>query len=476
MVRINPDRIFRWYLVQIYDLLSGLLEFFFANILKITIILNHQMSELVVSFEYIQLSKVIIISIACISFYLACRQRKDLHRWLVSYILLTLGILVNNFALFFLTGTSQSTVQLLANGVYLFSCLTLYFGVWSEYNQNFTQFPQKYVIFIFLCMMFWFAVSPTIIVGLMAMFASLLVIVLIVLIKLYRSTHRPTHMFLFNSILGIVVSLFGLIVEGFGIPEANFINIAGDFFYMTNILASGLAIIFENRLTNAINESESYAKLVEDQFKNATDVSEKIQSVTKILSENTIQITTSSQNIASTQQQIAKGAANQVQMIGETQKKINIISTNLKEVLNKASNVRKISDLIRSLAGQTNLLSLNAAIEAARAGEAGRGFNVVAEQVRKLADDSQRAVNQTDTTIQEIIKILSLQDTYTQDLQNSINSISSVSEETSASTEESAAAAEEQAASMDSISSIITDLTKLAEGLNSANSADQRLK
>ena len=428
------------------------------------------MSDFTVSYELIQLSKIIIITVACSTFYFACRTRKDLHRWFISFLLLTIGIYVNNFALFLLSDPIKATVQLVANVIYLAACLLLYLGVWKENNTYCKPISYKYVYLIIIGMMIWLPVAPTLITGLLLMFSSLTLITTIILVKIYRVSHRPTHLFLFNSVFGVVLSLAGLIFEGYGFVDAKVMNITGDFFYMTNILASGLVIIFENRLTGAINESESYAKLIEDQFKNNAEVSEKIQKVVHILNENTVQITTSSQNIASTQQQIAKGASSQVTLISEAQKKLGTISNNLKEVLNKAGNVRKISDLIRSLAGQTNLLSLNAAIEAARAGEAGRGFNVVAEQVRKLADDSQRAVNQTDTTVQEIIKILLLQENFTQDLQNAINSISSVSEETSASTEESAAAAEEQAASMDNISSIIAELTKLAEGLNSTNS------
>ncbi|WP_231854982.1 CHASE3 domain-containing protein [Photobacterium profundum] len=91
-----------------------------------------------------------------------------------------------------------------------------------------------------------------------------------------------------------------------------------------------------------------------------------------------------------------------VESISKLESEISLTSTRLGGLAQEADNIGGILDVIRGIADQTNLLALNAAIEAARAGEQGRGFAVVADEVRGLAQRTQDATTEIQTLIERL--------------------------------------------------------------------------
>ncbi|TFW16258.1 methyl-accepting chemotaxis protein [Duganella callida] len=256
-----------------------------------------------------------------------------------------------------------------------------------------------------------------------------------------------------NALRAKVDSLLGVVSKAAAGDLTGKITVEGD--DAIGRLAAGLDRMFENlrallnnvqkagiQVTTSATEIAASAKQQEATGIEQAQTSVEVLSTTKEISANTSQLLKTMEEATSvadyTTSATADAQANLKRMDGTMQHMVaatDSINAKLAALSEKASNINSVLLTITKVADQTNILSLNAAIEAEKAGEAGRGFSVVATEIRRLADQTSVSTWDIEQMLKEMQSAVSASvmgmDKFSEEIRRSVGEVRQVTDQLS---------------------------------------------
>ena len=200
-----------------------------------------------------------------------------------------------------------------------------------------------------------------------------------------------------------------------------------------------------NNVSSASSQLEASAGTLSGTAARSQELSTAVAAASEEASTNVHSVAAATEELSSSVNEISRQVQESARMASEAVGQARVTTERVGELSRAATRIGDVVDLINTIADQTNLLALNATIEAARAGDAGRGFAIVASEVKTLAKQTAKATGEIGQQINGIQSAM-------QDSVNSIKEISDTIEKLSEISSTIAAAVEEQGAATQEIS------------------------